>query len=302
MLLLINNSKKEHLPNNTHNIIAKKFSNIKNKKDKSMNKLIYNNSSSSIQLKKSKPKVYKYNKKYDYKNNKSFNNSVSNYHIKDTKISKNFEGFVSATLRQKTPKMKQRTNILNQINIKKQLKKEKSYFKKIRLKQLLTSIQDKRNNNSLGNKNISFTKHKSNDKLKNSFLKNNLFLKEGRSSNQCINLKYYGNMKNNDSQNKYSSFYQKSNKKQNITISKYLNNKNYNTKKNISKGKGNNSFEKYSENSCKMKSKKSLIIHNKINNLSHSRKRKNNSTILSEKQGNLLKKLLKKKQQNLHED
>ena len=294
MLLLINNSKKEHQPNNTHNIIAKKFSNIKNKKDKSMNKLIYNNSSSSIQLKKSKSKLYKYNKKYDYKKNKSFNNSVSNYHIKDTKISKNFEGFVSATLRQKTPKMKQRTNILNQINIKKQLKKEKSYFKKIRLKQLLTSIQDKRNNNSLGNKNISFTKHKSNDKLKNSFLKNNLFLKEGRSSNQCINLKYYGNMKNNDSQNKYSSFYQKSNKKQNITISKYLNNKNYNTKKNISKGKGNNSYEKYSENSCKMKSKKSLIIHNKINNLSHSRKRKNNSTILSEKQGNLLKKLLKK--------
>ena len=67
MLLLINNSKKDHQPNNTHNIIAKKFSNIKNKKDKSMNKLIYNNSSSSIQLKKSKSKMYKYNKKYDYK-------------------------------------------------------------------------------------------------------------------------------------------------------------------------------------------------------------------------------------------
>ena len=177
--------------------------------------------------------MYKYNKKNDYKRNKSFNNSISNFNIKDTKLSKNFEGFVSTNMKQKTPKMKQRINILNQINIKKQIKKEKSFFKKIRLKQLLTSIQDKRSNNSLGNKNASFTKYKSNVILKNNSSKNNLFLKEGGRSNNVIKLKYYGNMKNNDSQNKYSSFYQKSNKKQNITINRYLNNKNYKSKKNI---------------------------------------------------------------------
>ena len=294
MLLLVNNSKKEHQPNNSHNIIAKKISNIKNKKNKSLNKLIHNNSSSSMQFKNSKSKLYKYNKKNDYKRNKSFNNSISNFNIKDTKLSKNFEGFVSTNMKQKTPKMKQRINILNQINIKKQIKKEKSFFKKIRLKQLLTSIQDKRSNNSLGNKNASFTKYKSNVILKNNSSKNNLFLKEGVRSNNVINLKYYGNMKNNDSQNKYSSFYQKSNKKQNITINRYLNNKNYKSKKSNHKGKGNISYEKYSENNSKIKLKKSLIIHNRINNCSNSRKRKNNSMILSEKQGNLLKKLFKK--------
>ena len=294
MLLLVNNSKKEQQPNNSHNIIAKKISNIKNKKNKSLNKLIHNNSSSSMQFKNSKSKLYKYNKKNDYKRNKSFNNSISNFNIKDTKLSKNFEGFVSTNMKQKTPKMKQRINILNQINIKKQIKKEKSFFKKIRLKQLLTSIQDKRSNNSLGNKNASFTKYKSNVILKNNSSKNNLFLKEGGRSNNVINLKYYGNMKNNDSQNKYSSFYQKSNKKQNITINRYLNNKNYKSKKNNHKGKGNISYEKYSENNSKIKLKKSLIIHNRINNCSNSRKRKNNSMILSEKQGNLLKKLFKK--------
>ena len=294
MLLLVNNSKKEHQPNNSHNIIAKKISNIKNKKNKSLNKLLYNNSSSSMQFKNTKSKLYKYNKKNDYKRNKSFNNSISNFNIKDTKLSKNFEGFVSTNMKQKTPKMKQRINILNQINIKKQIKKEKSFFKKIRLKQLLTSIQDKRSNNSLGNKNASFTKYKSNVILKNNSSKNNLFLKEGVRSNNVINLKYYGNMKNNDSQNKYSSFYQKSNKKQNITINRYLNNKNYKSKKSNHKGKGNISYEKYSENNSKIKLKKSLIIHNRINNCSNSRKRKNNSMILSEKQGNLLKKLFKK--------
>ena len=294
MLLLVNNSKKEHQPNNSHNIIAKKISNIKNKKNKSLNKLIHNNSSSSMQFKNTKSKLYKYNKKNDYKRNKSFNNSISNFNIKDTKLSKNFEGFVSTNMKQKTPKMKQRINILNQINIKKQIKKEKSFFKKIRLKQLLTSIQDKRSNNSLGNKNASFTKYKSNVILKNNSSKNNLFLKEGVRSNNVINLKYYGNMKNNDSQNKYSSFYQKSNKKQNITINRYLNNKNYKSKKSNHKGKGNISYEKYSENNSKIKLKKSLIIHNRINNCSNSRKRKNNSMILSEKQGNLLKKLFKK--------
>ena len=294
MLLLVNNSKKEQKSNNSHNIIAKKISNIKNKKNKSLNKLIHNNSSSSMQFKNSKSKLYKYNKKNDYKRNKSFNNSISNFNIKDTKLSKNFEGFVSTNMKQKTPKLKQRINILNQINIKKQIKKEKSFFKKIRLKQLLTSIQDKRSNNSLGNKNASFTKYKSNVILKNNSSKNNLFLKEGGRSNNVINLKYYGNMKNNDSQNKYSSFYQKSNKKQNITINRYLNNKNYKSKKNNHKGKGNISYEKYSENNSKIKLKKSLIIHNRINNCSNSRKRKNNSMILSEKQGNLLKKLFKK--------
>ena len=294
MLLLVNNSKKEQQPNNSHNIIAKKISNIKNKKNKSLNKLIHNNSSSSMQFKNSKSKLYKYNKKNDCKRNKSFNNSISNFNIKDTKLSKNFEGFVSTNMKQKTPKLKQRINILNQINIKKQIKKEKSFFKKIRLKQLLTSIQDKRSNNSLGNKNASFTKYKSNVILKNNSSKNNLFLKEGGRSNNVIKLKYYGNMKNNDSQNKYSSFYQKSNKKQNITINRYLNNKNYKSKKSNHKGKGNISYEKYSENNSKIKLKKSLIIHNRINNCSNSRKRKNNSMILSEKQGNLLKKLFKK--------
>ena len=294
MILLVNNSKKEHQSNNIHNIITRKISNTKNKKSKSSNKLIHNNSSSSMQFKNSKSKLFKYNKKYDYKRNKSFNNSVSNYHIKDTKLSKNFEGFISTNMKQKTPKMKQRINILNQINIRKQIKKEKSFFKKTRLKQLLTSIQDKKCNNSLGNKNASFTKHKSNVILKNNSSINNLFLKEGRRSNNCINLKYYGNMKNNNSQNKYSSFYQRSNKKQNITINRYLNNKNYKTKKNNHKGKGNNSYEKYSENNSRIKMKKSLKIHNRINNCSNSRKRKNNSMLLSEKQGNLLKKLFKK--------
>ena len=291
ILLLLNNSKKEHHSNNINNIISKKISNIKNKKNKTPNKLIYNNSSSFIKFKNQKSKLHIYNKIFDYKRNKSNNNSKSNHHIKENKTSKNFEGFLSTNFKQKTPKMKQTTNILNKIKIKNQLKKEKLNFKKIRLKRLLTSFQDKKNNNSLGNKNISFNKYKSNVVLKNPLEKNTLLLKGGGGrSFHCINLKFYGNMKNNDNQNKYSSSNQKGNKKQNITINKSLNNKDSKSKKH----KRNNSYEKYSENKNKNKMKKSLIVNKKIKNYNNSRKRKNNSTILSEMQGKILKKLSNK--------
>ena len=185
ILLLLNNSKKEYHSNNISNLFDKRIFKIKNKKNKNINKLIHNYSSSFIKHKNIKSKLFGNNKFFDNKNNKSNNNSTSSHHIKGTKNSKNFEGF-NHTLKQKTPKMKQKINILNKNNIKKQLKKELSFFKKIPFKQLLTTSRDKKNNNSLVNKNICFTKYKTKVKLKNYFLKNNLLLKGGNS----FNLKY----------------------------------------------------------------------------------------------------------------
>ena len=127
-----------------------------------------------------------FSKIFDYKKNRSNNNSASSHNIKKIK--------------NKTPKIKQRINILN--------KKSKSKTKT-------------KNNNSFINNNICFTKYKSQVKLKNYFLKNNLLLNNAHSFNY-IN---YGNTKNSESLNKYSSFYKKINKKQNIAINRFINNK-----------------------------------------------------------------------------
>lgn len=138
-----------------------------------------------------------YNKIFDYKKNRSNNNSASPHNIK--------------IIRHKTPKIKQRINILN--------KKSKS--------------KSKINNNSFINNNICFTNNKSKAKLKNYFLKNNLLLNNAHSF-YYIN---YGNTKNSENLNKYSSFYKKINKKQNIAINRFIHNKSY--KKIITKKSGN---------------------------------------------------------------
>ena len=300
ILILLNNSKKEYHSNNISNLFAKRILKIKNKKNKNINKLIHNYSSSFIKYKNIKSKLPSNSKFFDNKNNKSNNNSTSSHHIKGTKNSKNFEGF-NHTLKQKTPKIKHKINILNKNNIKKQLKKELSFFKKIPFKQLLTTSHDKKNNNSLGNKNICFTKYKTKVKLKNYFLKNNLLLKGGNS----FYLKNNGNIKNSENLNKYSSFYKKINKKQNITINRFLNNKNnkkYEIKLNDvvnkiknNKNIGNISYEKYSEIRNIIKLKKSGIFQRKLINLNNPKKVKNGSIKHRDKSGILLKKELTNK-------
>ena len=297
ILLLLNNSKKEYHSNIIGNLFAKRVFKIKNKKNKNINKLIHNYSSSFIKYKNMKSKLLGNNKFFEYKNNKSNNNSISPYHIKGTKNSKNYESF-NHTLKQKTPKIKQKINILNQNHIKKQLKKELSFFKNIPFKQLLTTSHDKKNNNLSGNKSNCFTKYKTKEKLKNNFLKNNLLLKGGNS----FNLKHSGNIKNSENLNKYSSFYKKIKKKQNITINRFHNNKsnkNYKIKLNdvIKKNKniGNISNEKYSEIRNRIKLKKSGIFQKKLINLNIPKKRKYSSMKFVEKSGKLLKKELTNK-------
>ena len=175
-----------------------------------------------------------YNKIFENKKNISNNNSASPHNIK--------------IIKHKTPKIKQRINILN--------KKSKS--------------KTKINNNSFINNNMCFTKYKSKAKLKNYFLKNNLLLNNAHSF-YYIN---YGNTKNSENLNKYSSFYKKINKKQNIAINRFIQNK-----------------------SCKkIVTKKSGIFKRKEINLSNLNNLKNGlKKFLNEKKGKIMNKGIYKK-------
>ena len=175
-----------------------------------------------------------YNKIFENKKNISNNNSASPHNIK--------------IIKNKTPKIKQRINILN--------KKSKS--------------KTKINNNSFINNNMCFTKYKSKAKLKNYFLKNNLLLNNAHSF-YYIN---YGNTKNSENLNKYSSFYKKINKKQNIAINRFIQNK-----------------------SCKkIVTKKSGIFKRKEINLSNLNNLKNGlKKFLNEKNGKIMNKGIYKK-------
>ena len=88
ILLLLNNSKKEIIQHNHSNILfPKKTSKIKNKKNIATNKLIQNYSSSFInnKNKKIKPNLISFSKIFDYKKNRSNNNSASSHNIKQKK-------------------------------------------------------------------------------------------------------------------------------------------------------------------------------------------------------------------------
>ena len=175
-----------------------------------------------------------YNKIFENKKNISNNNSASPHNIK--------------IIKHKTPKIKQRINILN--------KKSKS--------------KTKINNNSFINNNICFIKYKSKAKLKNYFLKNNLLLNNAHSF-YYIN---YGNTKNSENLNKYSSFYKKINKKQNIAINRFIHNK----------------------SSKKIVTKKSGIFKRKEINLSNLNNLKNGlKKFLNEKNGKIMNKGIYKK-------
>ena len=175
-----------------------------------------------------------YNKIFENKKNISNNNSASPHNIK--------------IIKHKTPKIKQRINILN--------KKSKS--------------KTKINNNSFINNNMCFTKYKSKAKLKNYFLKNNLLLNNAHSF-YYIN---YGNTKNSENLNKYSSFYKKINKKQNIAINRFIHNK----------------------SSKKIVTKKSGIFNRKEINLSNLNNLKNGlKKFLNEKNGKIMNKGIYKK-------
>ena len=175
-----------------------------------------------------------YNKIFENKKNISNNNSASPHNIK--------------IIKHKTPKIKQRINILN--------KKSKS--------------KTKINNNSFINNNMCFTKYKSKAKLKNYFLKNNLLLNNAHSF-YYIN---YGNTKNSENLNKYSSFYKKINKKQNIAINRFIHNK----------------------SSKKIVTKKSGIFKRKEINLSNLNNLKNGlKKFLNEKNGKIMNKGIYKK-------
>ena len=175
-----------------------------------------------------------YNKIFENKKNISNNNSASPHNIK--------------IIKHKTPKIKQRINILN--------KKSKS--------------KTKINNNSFINNNMCFTKYKSKAKLKNYFLKNNLLLNNAHSF-YYIN---YGNTKNSENLNKYSSFYKKINKKQNIAINRFIHNK----------------------SSKKIVTKKPGIFNRKEINLSNLNNLKNGlKKFLNEKNGKIMNKGIYKK-------
>ena len=174
-----------------------------------------------------------YNKIFENKKNISNNNSASPHNIK--------------IIKHKTPKIKQRINILN--------KKSKS--------------KTKINNNSFINNNMCFTKYKSKAKLKNYFLKNNLLLNNAHSF-YYIN---YGNTKNSENLNKYSSFYKKINKKQNIAINRFIQNKSY--KKIVTKKSG---------------IKRKEINLSNLNNLKNGLKK-----FLNEKKGKIMNKGIYKK-------
>ena len=175
-----------------------------------------------------------YNKIFENKKNISNNNSASPHNIK--------------IIKHKTPKIKQRINILN--------KKSKS--------------KTKINNNSFINNNMCFTKYKSKAKLKNYFLKNNLLLNNAHSF-YYIN---YGNTKNSENLNKYSSFYKKINKKQNIAINRFIHNK----------------------SSKKIVTKKSGIFKRKEINLGNLNNLKNGlKKFLNEKNGKIMNKGIYKK-------
>ena len=175
-----------------------------------------------------------YNKIFENKKNISNNNSASPHNIK--------------IIKHKTPKIKQTINILN--------KKSKS--------------KTKINNNSFINNNMCFTKYKSKAKLKNYFLKNNLLLNNAHSF-YYIN---YGNTKNSENLNKYSSFYKKINKKQNIAINRFIHNK----------------------SSKKIVTKKSGIFKRKEINLSNLNNLKNGlKKFVNEKNGKIMNKGIYKK-------
>ena len=115
-----------------------------------------------------------------------------------------------------------------------------------------------------------FTKYKSKAKLKNYFLKNNLLLNNAHSF-YYIN---YGNTKNSENLNKYSSFYKKINKKQNIAINRFIHNK----------------------SSKKIVTKKSGIFKRKEINLSNLNNLKNGlKKFLNEKNGKIMNKGIYKK-------
>ena len=264
ILLLLNSSKREIYHNNNHsnNLLAKKISITKKKKNKNINKLIQNYSSSFMKRKNKKIKqnLIAYNIVFNYKRNKSSKNSASSHKIKN-----------------KTPKIKKRINKSNKNKTNNNLKKQ--FTKKIPSKKILTLSHDKKITDSFRNNNIGISKDKTKIKLKNNFMKNNLFLNTGHSFNY-INLNNYRNTKNSENSNKYSSFYKKINNKQNIAINRInnINNKKYQIKLNsIKKNKniGNNSFDKNSESINKIRLKKSGIIQRKEINLSNLKNIKN---------------------------
>ena len=219
ILLLLNNSKIELHSNHSNNFFGKKISKIKNKKNKNANQLIHNYSSSFIRRKNIKSKLITYNKKFNYKRNKSNSNSASSSNSKRKNFPKSYEFF-------RTKKTRRKIMILNKSQTKNKSKKELSFFKKkIPSKQVLTLSHDKKiNNNSFRNKNICSTKNKPKVKLKNYFLWNNLLLSGVHSSN-ITSLKKNGNLNNLVNLKKYSSFYKKITKKQNIHVLRFHNNK-----------------------------------------------------------------------------
>ena len=301
---------KEILNDNNYmdNLFIKKVKKITNKKNNLLNKNRYsqNYSSSYMKYQNIKPNGNLYNKIFDYKTNKSNNNSLSlNMNKLFIKIPKTVEDR-DITHKIHTPKLKQTQIMLNSnknTNINNNnISAELSGFKKYPLFHHLTSSHEKNtviNNSCI--RNLCFSKSKTKAKINNCCSKNGK-ISYGIKSLNYNNFNINGNNKNFDNKNNSPLFFKKVNniKKQNKTMNHSKNNSGFNSLENTNvqnaknKGKDMNlkkiiniikNNEKKLESKKKSKkikdkesNKEKRLSFNKIN------KGKNNSIKLTEKQ------------------
>ena len=222
------------------NLFIKKVKKITNKKNKILNKNRYNQnySSSYMKYQNIKPSGNLYNKIFDYKANKSNNNSLSlNMNRLFIKIPKTLEDR-EITRKIQTPKLKQTQIMLNSnknMNINNNnISADISGFKKYPLMQHLTSSHEKNSvNNNPCIRNLCFSKCKTKAKINNWSSKNGK-ISYGIKSLNYNNFNSNGNIKNYDNKTNSPLFFKKVNniKKQNKTMNHSKNNSGFNSLEN----------------------------------------------------------------------